>query len=229
MPLNIDFVQILLHMLNFVILAGGLTLLLFNPVRKFIEKRQQQFEARDAENRENALKAESARAEYEQKLAAFENETEAIRLKIEQEAADTAKAYIDSAKAEADAIVAKAEADAEKRKEQILDSAQTEIGELVISAAQKLLADTATPERTQELYDAFIEQASGTAGNKAGQSKAAPAQQNGGSPRNHQQNGGSPRNDPEGGSSLNTRQNGSPRNDRQNGGSPRSKQEDSGS
>ena len=220
MPLNIDFVQILLHMLNFVILAGGLTLLLFNPVRKFIEKRQQQFEARDAENRENALKAESARAEYEQKLAAFENEKEAIRLKIEQEAADTAKAYIDSAKAEADAIVAKAEADAEKRKEQILDSAQTEIGELVISAAQKLLADTATPERTQELYDAFIEQASGTAGNKAGQSKAAPAQQNGGSPRN----------DPEGGSSLNAQQNGgSPRNDQQNGGSPRSKQEDSGS
>ena len=37
MPLNIDFVQILLHLLNFVILAGGLTLLLFNPVKKFIE------------------------------------------------------------------------------------------------------------------------------------------------------------------------------------------------
>ena len=33
MPLNIDIVQVLLHMLNFVILAGDLTLILFNPVR----------------------------------------------------------------------------------------------------------------------------------------------------------------------------------------------------
>ena len=32
MPLNIDFLQVLLHMLNFVILAGGLTFLLFKPI-----------------------------------------------------------------------------------------------------------------------------------------------------------------------------------------------------
>ena len=88
-----------------------------------------------------------------------------MRTKTEQEAADAAKEYIDSAKAEAEAIIAKAESDAEKRKEQILDSAQTELGELVISAAQKLLANTATPERTQELYDAFLEQ-SASAGSK---------------------------------------------------------------
>ena len=169
MPLNIDFVQILLHLLNFVILAGGLTLLLFNPVRKFIEKRQKQFEEREAENRENAQKNEELREEYERKLAAFEEETAELRSKSEQEAADAAKAYIEAAKSEADAIIAKAETDAEKRKEQILDSAQTEIGELVISAAQKLLADTATPERTKDLYDAFIEQASVSARRKTSQ------------------------------------------------------------
>ena len=32
MPLNIDFLQVLLHMLNFVILAGGLSLLLYKPI-----------------------------------------------------------------------------------------------------------------------------------------------------------------------------------------------------
>ena len=160
MPLNIDIVQILLHLLNFVILAGGLTLLLFNPVRKFIEKRQKQFEERETENRENAKRNEKLKEEYERKLAAFEEEMTDLRRKVEQEAADTAKSYIEAAKSEANAIIAKAETDAEKRKEQILDSAQTEIGELVISSAQKLLADTATPERTQDLYDAFLKQAS---------------------------------------------------------------------
>ena len=45
MPLNIDIVQILLHMLNFVILAGGLTLLLFKPVKKFMADRKQYFDS----------------------------------------------------------------------------------------------------------------------------------------------------------------------------------------
>ena len=66
---------------------------------------------------------------------------------------------IDSAKSTAASIIAKAEDEAEKRKEQILDSAQTEIGELVISAAQKLLGETASSERTESLYDAFLEEA----------------------------------------------------------------------
>lgn len=158
MPLNIDIVQVLLHMLNFVILAGGLTLLLFNPIRKFMESRQKEYEKREAENRANAENNARIKAEYEQKAATFEEEMASLRLKSEQEAADAAKSYIESAKAEAAAIISKAESDAEKRKEQILDSAQAEIGELVISAAQKLLADTATPERTQALYDAFLEQ-----------------------------------------------------------------------
>ena len=152
MPLNIDIVQVLLHMLNFVILAGGLSLILFKPVRKFIDERRKSFEEREAENAKNA-------EENESKLRSFESETASARQQAEKEAASAAKAYIDSSKAEAAAIIAKAEKEAEKRKEQILDSAQTEIGELVIGAAQKLLAGTATPERTEALYDAFLKEA----------------------------------------------------------------------
>ena len=43
LPLNIDFQQILLHLLNFVILAGGLYLLLYKPVNKFIKKKRGTF------------------------------------------------------------------------------------------------------------------------------------------------------------------------------------------
>ena len=159
MPLNIDIVQVLLHMLNFVILAGGLTLILFNPVRKFINERQKRFEEQETENRKNAEEYKRLKEEYEAKLVAFEEETAAARVQAERDAADIAKKYIDSSRAEATAIISKAEQDAEKRKEQILDSAQTEIGELVIGAAQKLLTETATPERTEALYDAFIKEA----------------------------------------------------------------------
>ena len=39
-PLNIDWQQILLHLLNFAILAGGLYLLLYKPVKAFMAKRE---------------------------------------------------------------------------------------------------------------------------------------------------------------------------------------------
>ena len=38
-PLNIDWQQILLHVLNFVILFGGLYFLLYKPVKNFMAKR----------------------------------------------------------------------------------------------------------------------------------------------------------------------------------------------
>ena len=39
-PLNIDWQQILLHLFNFAILAGGLYLLLYRPVKQFMEQRE---------------------------------------------------------------------------------------------------------------------------------------------------------------------------------------------
>ena len=49
MPLNIDWQQILLHLLNFVILFAGLWLLLYKPVRKFMQNRREHYEKTDAE------------------------------------------------------------------------------------------------------------------------------------------------------------------------------------
>ena len=155
MPLNIDFLQVLLHMLNFVILAGGLTLLLFRPVSRFLDERAAFYEkaARDAAEKE--AECSRLKAEYEQKLADCSAEIARMREEAERDTA-AAKSYLDTAKQKADGLLAAAEKDAEERKAHILESAQTEIGELVLSAAQKLLSDTVTPERDSALYDAFI-------------------------------------------------------------------------
>ena len=156
MPLNIDVVQILLHMLNFVILAGGLTLLLFKPVKKFLAERQKYFADKEKEIAEGLEKNEKMKAEYEKKIVSVEDEIEAMRVAAKNETAQTAKEYINNAQEKASAIISDAENEAEARKEHILDSAQTEIGELVVEAAQKLLKDSASPDRTHELYNEFI-------------------------------------------------------------------------
>ena len=162
MPLNIDFLQILLHMLNFVILAGGLSLLLYKPVNRFLEQRSEHFATLEKKNRELAVENERLRAEYEQKLQDADMEIAERKKKAEKEWADISAQYIREAKEKAAAIIRAAEEEAEERREHILESAQTELGELVVAATQKLLSDTVTPERNSALYDEFIRLAEGT-------------------------------------------------------------------
>ena len=156
MPLNIDFVQVLLHLLNFVILAGGLTILVYKPVMKFLDARRAKFEALAEQNQ--AAKEESDRLQqaYASRLADAEAEIAEQRQKAERESAEAAKAYLDAAKEKAAAILSAAETEAEARRAQILDSAQTEIGELVIEATQKLMKESAGEAENRALYDEFI-------------------------------------------------------------------------
>ena len=159
MPLNIDIVQILLHMLNFVILAGGLTLILYKPVCKFLDERHAHFENLEKENAEKAAENERLKEEYEKKIADSEIEISELRHAAEKEAAEKTKAYIEAAREQADGIIAAAEEDAERRKVQILESTQTEMEELVIEATQKILTGSASEEHTRNLYDEFIRNA----------------------------------------------------------------------
>ena len=74
MPLNIDWQQILLHLLNFLILAVGLYFILYKPVKKFMKKREDDYAAREEKTAEALKDAESSRAEYEKTvMSAFKD------------------------------------------------------------------------------------------------------------------------------------------------------------
>ncbi len=156
MPLNIDLLQILLHALNFIILAGGLIFLLYRPINKFLQGRKEYFEKAQKEIEIKTEENEKLSAEYEEKLKIASKEIAEMRLNAEKEIAEISKTTIEDAKEKASAIVLAAEKEAEDRKEHILDAAGTEIGELIVTATQKLLSNTVTPERNTELYDEFI-------------------------------------------------------------------------
>ncbi len=166
MPLNIDILQILLHALNFIILSGGLTFLLFKPINKFLEERRAYFENAEREIEQKTRENEELKAEYDKKLKEAQEQISEMRQTAEKEIADISKASLSEAREKANDIILAAEKEAEDRKEHILDSAQTEIGELVVSAAQKLLSDTVTSERNSELYDEFIRLADKTVADK---------------------------------------------------------------
>ena len=154
MPLNIDFQQVLLHLLNVVILFGALYFLLYGPVKKFMESREKTYKDMDEQAKAKLQDAENTKAEYEQKLADCETEIEKSKQAAEAETANKAQEILENAKSDASKILAKAKAEAEKEKTALLESAKKEIAAAAVEMAEKIVS-----ESVSESYDAFIDSA----------------------------------------------------------------------
>ena len=138
-PLNIDWQQILLHLLNFAILAGGLYHLLFKPVKAFMEKRESYYQNMDSEAKQKLQDAEALKDSYTRQLDSAAQE-------IAQKKADAQKAIeasrneqLKAAKDEADRILQAARANTEREHDKMLRDAQKEMADLAVTAAEKLL------------------------------------------------------------------------------------------
>ena len=150
-PLNIDWQQILLHFFNFSILVGGLYLLLFKPVKNFMDKRAKHYQ--DMETA--AVEREKATAEMEaamqQRQAVLDAELDEKRAAAAKEAEAFAQQQRDAAKAQADKILSDAKAAAESERQKIVAEANREAVAIAEDAMEKLMA-----AQTAQAYDAFV-------------------------------------------------------------------------
>ena len=138
-PLNIDWQQILLHVFNFIILTGGLYFLLYSPIKKFIDSREQYYKDLDSQANAKLETAEKLEQEAKAKIANTDNEIKENRTKAEAEL----DAYIERQKAEANAK-------AEKRS--VMESAEKEIIDITKAVAAKMLSSS-----TDEAYSQFLD------------------------------------------------------------------------
>lgn len=152
MPLNIDIQQILLHMLNFAILVAAVYFLLYNPIKKFMDNRNNLFDERENALKENEEKAEKAKKEYEEKLSSVQSEADEIKSNAEKQANEEAKKIISDAENKASEIVSEARAKATREHDDIISSAYGEITKLAQEEAEKVVfADT------KAAYDCFLD------------------------------------------------------------------------
>lgn len=152
MPLNINFQQIFLHMLNFIILFGALYFLLYNPVKKFMDHRNDSLKA-ELEKSENAMAAaEALKAEYTEKMAAADAEIAEAKNRSAQEAAEAARAVTAEAETRAAEILESARGRAKEEADALIRGAQRSIRELAAESAGKLVS-----EDSSEAFDCFLE------------------------------------------------------------------------
>ncbi|MBQ8532197.1 MAG: ATP synthase F0 subunit B [Clostridia bacterium] len=151
-PLNIDWQQILLHVFNFIILTGGLYFLLYSPIKKFIDSREQYYKDLDSQANAKLETAEKLEQEAKAKIANTDNEIKENRTKAEAEL----DAYIERQKAEANAKAEKILSDARDRaqaeKRSVMESAEKEIIDITKAVAAKMLSSS-----TDEAYSQFLD------------------------------------------------------------------------
>ena len=151
MPLNIDFQQVLLHLLNFVILFGALYFLLYGPVKKFMEKREQEYRDMDEQAKSNLADSEKMKAEYEQKLKGAELEASKLQANAQAQAEQSAQAVLDEAKENADKLIKKAQLEAQKEHDELITAARRDIADAASQMAEKIIG-----ESVADSYDRFI-------------------------------------------------------------------------
>lgn len=151
-PLNIDWQQILLHLFNFAILAGGLYLLLYKPVKKFMKQREDYYSNLYKTAKSKLQQAEALESDYQNRFHNVEVEITENRKKSLAAAEAVSKQKLQEAEEKADKIIHDAKLEAERERTQILEKAQNEIADMVTSAAEKLLLQTTAAEA----FDQFL-------------------------------------------------------------------------
>ena len=137
-PLNIDWQQILLHLFNFAILAGGLYLLLYRPVKQFMEQRQAHFEQLHQEARQDREQAQQLKDTYHAQLDQAEAAIAQRRSAAEQELEQLRTQRTAEARQEAEAILAKAREDARRERENVLEKTSKDLVDAAVAAAEKI-------------------------------------------------------------------------------------------
>lgn len=152
MPLNIDWQQILLHLLNFLILGVGLYLLLYKPVKKFMKKREDAYAEREEKTEAALNDAERSREEYAEKLSRADDEISTMKKQATVETAALQAEKLRQAQTEADSIVADARKKAAEERDKIISGVSTDIRDLVSDMAQKVVMTSSV----DEAYEQFL-------------------------------------------------------------------------
>ena len=155
-PLNIDWQQILLHFFNFSILVGGLYLLLFKPVKDFMDKRVKHYADMESAAQEREKHTADLEAAMKQREAAFDAELEEKRAAAAKETEAFAQQQRAAAQQQADKLLAAARENAENDRKKIVAEANREAVSIAEDAMEKLLA-----AQTARAYDSFVNAAEG--------------------------------------------------------------------
>lgn len=149
LPLNIDFQQILLHAFNFVILIGGLYILLYKPIKDFMDKREEYYKQMDKEANDKLAEANSKQESVNEQIANADKDISEAKALAHKQVEDEKALMVKKANEEANKIIEDAKAKAKVEHDKIILSANGDIKDLASMTVKKILEESS--------YDKFLD------------------------------------------------------------------------
>ena len=156
--LNINVFTALFTLVNTVILFVVLKKFLWGPVMKIIADRQQEIDDMYADADQAKTQAQQLRTEYEGKLAEAQLTGDRLVKEAMARGQQRQEEILRLANAEADAVRRKAEADIAREKKKAVDEAKSEIADLAMDIAGKVVVHSLDKSGHSALVDRFIDQ-----------------------------------------------------------------------
>jgi F-type H+-transporting ATPase subunit b len=145
--------QVIPHLVNFIVLALLLTFILYKPMRAFLHERAERI-AKELDEAEGIRAAAiELKSQYEQRLNDIELERSAILDDARKQATERRNRDIIEVKKEVEALKARAEIEIEAEKNRVKDQVEQSIVEISSEMAGKLLAVTIDSGIHRRLFD----------------------------------------------------------------------------
>ena len=155
--ISVNLWQILISLANLLLLFWGIKKFLFKPVKKVLEKRENEIETQYESAKNAEEKAYELKKSWEEKLSSAADEADAIL----KNAADNAKyrgdKLIFEAKEQAESIIRTAQSEAELERKKAADGIKREIVEVSGVLTEKMLEREINTDDHRALINSFIE------------------------------------------------------------------------
>jgi F-type H+-transporting ATPase subunit b len=156
--LGIDFPQLLAFIINFFILFGLLTLVLYKPITKMLDQRAGKI--KEGLDQAEGIKQEMAHAEetVKARIEAGRKEGQTIVAQASQTSDRIKEEARAEARKETEALIAKARAEIAMEREEGFNQLRREFADLAVLAAEKVIEQSLDKKAHQQLIDKVLKE-----------------------------------------------------------------------
>jgi len=161
--LSINFFWVIVTALSFLIFLNLIYRFGFDPIAKILSERKARIDQGLADADQAQKERESALADRDKVLADARREAGALIAAAQKAAEDLRASDIAATKAELARMQAKAAADIASERDHVLADLRSQVADLALAAAGRVVSETMTDARQRRIVDEFVKE-SGTPG-----------------------------------------------------------------
>lgn len=156
--ISVNFWQIVISLANLVILFLILKKLLFKPIKKVLDERQDILDSKYLEADKAAAQAEESKQIWEEKLLSAETEADAIMKTASDNAKHRGERIVAEARDTAEGIVRQAQTEAELERRKADEGIKREIVDISAALTEKILGREINARDHRAMIDSFIDE-----------------------------------------------------------------------